>query len=119
MTYGHHPLTWVGGRNILQEIGSTLQQMWLTLNIVGPHLAFQVRNEASGKAAPVALAEQRGGSYSQTMRRGNDFGSLNGALQVASNNSINRFLSQSPCYLSSLLPTPFVKTTLRLTLHNL
>jgi hypothetical protein len=34
MTYGHHPFPRVGGRYLLQEVGGTLQQGLLTLDIV-------------------------------------------------------------------------------------
>jgi hypothetical protein len=53
------------------------------------------------------------------MRRSDDFCSLDGTAQVAGNDGIKVFISQSSSHLSSLLPTPLVETALRLTLHYL
>jgi hypothetical protein len=83
MTYGHHSFSRVGGRYLLQKVSSSLQQGLLALDIVRPHLTFQVRNEATRKAAPVALAQHGRRRHRQSVGLSNNLGRLNGTLQVA------------------------------------
>ena len=119
MTYGHHPFSRVGGRNIYKKGTRTLQQGLLGLDIIGPHFIPQVGNKAPCERAPVALTKQRSGHYRQTMRRGNNLGCLYGTVQVAGHDSIYRLCGQPDGHLPSLFQSTFIKLSLSLPLHDL
>ena len=63
MTYGHYPLTGIGGRYVLQKVSGTLQQDLFTFYVVRPYLAFQIGNITSSKTSPVAFAKQFSSPY--------------------------------------------------------
>ena len=90
MSHGHHPLSWVGGRHIYQKGARPFEQSLFRLNVIGPHLVAQIRDEASGKRAPIALTQQWCSHNGQSVRFSNDLSRLNGSMKVAGNYCIQR-----------------------------
>ena len=119
MPYGHHPLSWEGGRYIYKKGTCPFKQFTFRFHIIRPLQSPQIRNEASCKRTPVTLTQQGSSHNWQPVWARNDFSRLNGAMKVAGNYSVQRLRSQPLSYLPSLFPTPLIQFSRSLSLHDL
>lgn len=103
----------------VEKLASSLFHLSNCLDVVGPRAVFQVRNEQSREATPIAFAKQGCRFDGFSMWLGNDAASVDGALQIACEEGIDLFAAHPFGKFASLLHTTLSQSSLRLSLHDL
>ena len=119
MTDGKYCLTRIFLFYPMQEAACPFLHLSCRLNVVWPHLIFQVRNKQSREASPVTLTQQRCCDNRLAMRFGYYLTCLLCPSEVAGDEHVNMLSSHLPSKFPCLLTSLLIKVSRRLPLQYL